>query len=63
MSTSTSDLFGSTPRPEAAIPGSYGAPPANYRLPASTRLGPVRLQVADLARSLDFYEGTLGLRV
>ena len=30
---------------------------------AATRLGLVRLQIADLARSLSFYEGTLGLRV
>ncbi len=34
-----------------------------YRLPAALRLGPVRLQVADLARSLAFYESVLGLRV
>lgn len=37
------------------------APPA-YRLPASTRLGHVSLQVADLARSLGYYERVLGLR-
>jgi catechol 2,3-dioxygenase len=33
------------------------------RLPAATRLGPVRLQVADLGRSIAYYEGVLGLRV
>ena len=38
------------------------APPA-YRLPASLRLGEVSLQVSDLARSLDYYESVLGLRV
>lgn len=31
------------------------------RLPAGTRLGPVTLQVADLERSLAFYQGQLGL--
>lgn len=39
----------------------WGIPPAAYRLPAASRLGPVRLQVADLDRSLRWYEGTLGL--
>lgn len=38
------------------------APPAR-RLPEATRPGRVRLQVADLARSLAFYEGLLGLHV
>lgn len=33
-----------------------------YQLPKTTRLGRVRLQVADLARSRAFYEGVLGLR-
>lgn len=42
---------------------SYGMQPKGYRLPAETRLGPVRLQIADLARSLDYYERVLGLRV
>ncbi|MBI4544781.1 MAG: VOC family protein [Gemmatimonadetes bacterium] len=32
------------------------------RLPAATRLGRVRLQVADLSRSLAYYESTLGFR-
>lgn len=43
-------------------PGGGIAPPG-FRLPASTRLGRVRLQVADLARSLSYYEQVLGLRV
>lgn len=41
----------------------YGIVPAGYRLPAGTRVGPVRLQVADLARSLAWYERVLGLRI
>ena len=41
----------------------YGIAPPGFRLPDETRLGPVRLQVADLARSLAYYERVLGLRV
>jgi catechol 2,3-dioxygenase len=37
--------------------------PNGYRLPESTRLGRVRLQVADLERSISFYETVLGFRV
>ena len=40
----------------------HGIRPKGYRLPDSTRLGRVRLQVADLDRSLDFYEKVLGFR-
>ncbi|HEV7595120.1 MAG TPA: VOC family protein [Gemmatimonadaceae bacterium] len=40
-----------------------GIRPKGYRLPESTHLGRVRLQVADLNRSLLFYENVLGLRV
>lgn len=39
----------------------YGIPPSGYRLPSSTRLGPVRLRVSDLARSEEFYGRVLGL--
>lgn len=47
---------------EPALPGSYGiAPPAN-RLPAGTHVGSIRLQVADLGRSLAWYERVLGFR-
>ena len=64
MSASAHALFGDAPRDEAATPGSYGEPPrGGRRLPGATRLGPVRLQVADLGRSLAFYERVLGLRV
>lgn len=41
----------------------FGIAPPGYRLPDATRLGRVSLQVADLARSLAFYEGVLGFRV
>jgi catechol 2,3-dioxygenase len=39
----------------------YGVAPPGFRLPADTSVGTVRLQVSDLARSRDFYEGVLGL--
>ena len=41
----------------------YGIAPPGYRLPAAAHVGPVTLQVADLARSIDYYERVLGLRV
>ena len=41
----------------------WGVAPPGYRLPPETRPGAVRLQVADLARSLAYYERVLGLRV
>ena len=63
MGVTTRDIFGAAPRAEAATPGSYGESPKGYRLPDATRLGAVRLQVSDLARSLKFYEQVLGLRV
>ena len=50
-------------RDTAAADAPYGVRPTGYRLPAGTRVGRVRLQVADLARSLDYYETVLGLRV
>lgn len=40
-----------------------GIQPPGFRLPDNTRLGRVRLQVADLARSLAYYERVLGLQV
>ena len=40
----------------------YGIPPPSYRLPDLTRLGPVRLQVRSLERSIGYYERVLGLR-
>ena len=41
----------------------YGITPKGYRLPAATHIGRVTLQVADLARSLAYYERVLGFRV
>lgn len=55
-------VFGEREGTEAAQPGSYGLAPDGFRLPGGTRLGPVTLQVADLGRSLDWYERVLGLR-
>jgi catechol 2,3-dioxygenase len=46
----------------AATDIQHGIRPSEYRLPESTHLGRVRLQVADLERSLAFYEQVLGLR-
>jgi catechol 2,3-dioxygenase len=51
----------STPRdPEEATAG--GAP-AVAAVPAATRMGAVHLSVADLGRSIDYYESAIGLRV
>ena len=41
----------------------YGVAPPGFRLPDATRLGRVTLQVADLDRSLEFYQGLIRLRV
>jgi catechol 2,3-dioxygenase len=41
----------------------YGIAPPGFRLPAGITVGPVTLQVADVARSIDYYERVLGLRV
>ena len=48
---------------ESSAATAVGIIPAGYRLPAELRLGEVRLQVADLARSLEYYERVLGMRV
>jgi catechol 2,3-dioxygenase len=48
-------------RLQPATPGSYGLQPADAALPDGVRLGPVRLAVADLARSTAFYQKVLGL--
>jgi catechol 2,3-dioxygenase len=62
MGATTRDIFGSAAGAEPATPGSYGQAPRGYRLPEGTHLGPVRLQVADLARSVAYYEQVLGFR-
>jgi catechol 2,3-dioxygenase len=41
----------------------YGVAPSGFRLPDETHLGRVRLQVADLDRSIAYYETVIGLRV
>ncbi len=67
MGVRSHDLFGATtdpdPNADRARPGSYGRPPAGYRLPAATRLGAVELQVSHLQRSLEYYQQLLGLAV
>jgi catechol 2,3-dioxygenase len=45
------------------MPPPYGIAPPGFRLPDDTRVGRVRLQIADLQRSLDYYTRVLGLRV
>lgn len=49
--------------PSATADLDYGIPPTGHRLPAATHLGRVRLQVADLERSLSYYQEILGFRV
>lgn len=63
MGVTTQDIFGGTSGAQPALPGTYGEAPSTYRLPMATTLGGVVLQVADLSRSLAFYELVLGLRV
>jgi catechol 2,3-dioxygenase len=41
----------------------YGIAPPGYRLPDATHIGRVRLQVADIERSIAYYETVIGLRV
>ena len=41
----------------------YGIPPTGYRLPPATHVGLVRIQVADLDRSIAYYEEVIGFRV
>ncbi|HEX6068425.1 MAG TPA: VOC family protein [Longimicrobiaceae bacterium] len=48
---------------DAGAAAAYGIAPEGYRLPAATALGPVRLQVTDLERSVDYYGRVLGLRL
>ena len=40
----------------------YGIQPPAWRLPRSSHIGRVRLQIADLGRSLEYYRETLGFR-
>jgi catechol 2,3-dioxygenase len=41
----------------------HGIAPPRFRLPDLTRLGAVHLQIADLSRSLHYYQQVLGLQV
>ncbi len=63
MGVTATDIFGMALDAQPAAAGTYGERPAGWRLPDATRLGRVQLQVADLERSLAFYQGVLGLRV
>jgi catechol 2,3-dioxygenase len=45
---------------EAAV---VGIAPPGFRMPATLQLGQVSLQVSDMARSLEYYQRVLGLRV
>ncbi len=63
MGATTRDIFGNATGAQPATPGSYGEAPSGFRLPDETRLGGVSLQVADLDRSLAYYERVLGFRV
>lgn len=62
MGVTRQDIFGSVSGAVPATEDSYGDPPSGFRLPKETRLGRVGLQVADLARSIEFYEEVLGFR-
>jgi catechol 2,3-dioxygenase len=62
MGVTTRDIFGDNSGAVPAAEGTYGEPPKGYRLPEETRLGQVKLQVADLGRSVEFYEEVLGFR-
>ena len=48
--------------PAAAEEPQYGIRARGHHLPDATRIGRVRLQVADLARSVSWYEKVLGFR-
>jgi catechol 2,3-dioxygenase len=56
-------MVNATHATETGATADVGIAPPGYRLPAEMRLGEVRLQVADLERSLDYYQRVLGLRL
>ena len=47
---------------ETRSPQEYGIAPPAFRLPDETRVGAVRLRVADLRQSLDYYRRVVGLQ-
>jgi catechol 2,3-dioxygenase len=51
-----------TAPPARSAGAPFTVPPPRYQLPGDIRLGPVRLQVADLARSIAYYDRMIGLR-
>jgi catechol 2,3-dioxygenase len=61
MGVTTEGIFGGAEGAQPAAAGTYGEAPPGFRLPQATRLGPVRLRVGDLGKSLGYYERTLGL--
>ena len=63
MGVTTDAIFGAASDAQPATPDTYGQRPRGFRLPAATHLGKVRLQIADLERSLAFYQDVLGLRI
>jgi catechol 2,3-dioxygenase len=63
MGVTTQAIFGAALEAQPAAPDTYGHRPSGFRLPEATHLGKVRLQVADLERSLAFYQEILGLRI
>ena len=44
-------------------PDKIGIKPANFRAPDKTRIGSVSLQIADLERSLTYYQNVIGFQV
>jgi catechol 2,3-dioxygenase len=63
MGAGSKDIFGNASGAEPAAAGSYGQAPRAGRLPDAAQPGPVHLQIAELARSLTFYQDVLGMRV
>ncbi len=61
MSSTTNRTGVDVPYP-AISADRIGSPPPGFRLPAGTRVGAVAIQVANLERSLEFYEGVIGYR-
>ena len=62
MGATTRDIYGAA-KGDAATDGTYGLAPAGHRLPATTRLGEVRLRVSNLGTSIDYYTRVLGMRI